>query len=98
MQVGQSSQHLFRDSSTNPYSHIPASVVRHKKLSMGSSPIDWTEIQPSKKWRILSKQKRFALWALYSSIGSMMLGKLKEFSRLPGFVMSANSAASFPRV
>ncbi|KAF2185845.1 general substrate transporter [Zopfia rhizophila CBS 207.26] len=36
--------------------------------------MDWTELHPEYKWKILLKQKRFALWALYSSIGSMMLG------------------------
>jgi len=70
-------QRPFRDSSSNLYSHIPVSFSGRKKLNMRAS-IDWTEIQPSKKWLILSKQKRFALWALYSSIGSMMLGKQRN--------------------
>jgi hypothetical protein len=42
---------------------------------MATVPVDWTEIQPQKKWSILRKQRRFALWALYTSIGSMMMGK-----------------------
>ncbi|KAJ9136628.1 General substrate transporter [Pleurostoma richardsiae] len=41
---------------------------------MATVPVDWTEIQPEKKWSILRKQRRFALWALYTSIGSMMMG------------------------
>ncbi|KAF2094705.1 general substrate transporter [Rhizodiscina lignyota] len=40
---------------------------------MGFTP-NWEEVQPQNKWRILLKQSRFALWALYSSVGSMMLG------------------------
>ncbi|KAH8888058.1 general substrate transporter [Thozetella sp. PMI_491] len=39
-----------------------------------ASAHDWTRVQPEKKWLILSKLKRFSLWALYTSVGSMMLG------------------------
>lgn len=35
----------------------------------------WEEVQPQNRWQILRRQKRFALWALYSSIGSFMLGR-----------------------
>ncbi|CAK7211314.1 hypothetical protein SBRCBS47491_001082 [Sporothrix bragantina] len=35
---------------------------------------DWTQVQNEKKWSILPMQKRFALWAIYSSIGCMMMG------------------------
>ncbi|CAK7228045.1 hypothetical protein SEUCBS140593_006783 [Sporothrix eucalyptigena] len=35
---------------------------------------DWTTVQNDKKWNILFAQKRFALWAIYSSIGCMMMG------------------------
>lgn len=41
---------------------------------MGDTPHDWTIVQPEKRWHILSRQKRFALWAVYASIGSMMMG------------------------
>ncbi|PMD13435.1 general substrate transporter [Hyaloscypha hepaticicola] len=41
---------------------------------MASTIINWSEIQPHLKWQVLAKQKRFLAWALYSSIGSMMLG------------------------
>src|SRR2546423_1246215 len=36
--------------------------------------LDYAEVRPENKWKILRDQWRFALWALYSSIGSMMLG------------------------
>ncbi|KAL2106793.1 hypothetical protein VUR80DRAFT_6210 [Thermomyces stellatus] len=36
--------------------------------------IDWTKIQPDKRWSVFRKQYRFFLWALYSSIGCMMMG------------------------
>ncbi|PMD60991.1 general substrate transporter [Hyaloscypha bicolor E] len=39
-----------------------------------STEIVWTKVQPHLKWKVLAKQKRFLMWALYSSIGSMMLG------------------------
>jgi len=43
---------------------------------MGSSnTIDWTQVRSEDRWKILKFQKRFFLWALYTSIGSMMLGK-----------------------
>ncbi|KAL1891833.1 hypothetical protein Sste5346_007377 [Sporothrix stenoceras] len=35
---------------------------------------DWTKVQHERKWSILGMQKRFALWAIYSSIGCMMMG------------------------
>ncbi|RDW89744.1 hypothetical protein BP6252_01776 [Coleophoma cylindrospora] len=42
---------------------------------MAPSPIvNWGEIQPHLKWHILSRQKRFSLWVLYTSVGSLMLG------------------------
>ncbi|UNI22273.1 hypothetical protein JDV02_008175 [Purpureocillium takamizusanense] len=43
---------------------------------MASSPaaIDYNVINPSKKWRMLRVQWRYGLWALWTSIGSMMLG------------------------
>ena len=37
---------------------------------------DWTTVQPDKKWTILKSQKRIALWAVYISFGSMMLGTM----------------------
>jgi hypothetical protein len=36
--------------------------------------IDYTEVRPENKWKILRAQWRFALWAFYSSMGSLMLG------------------------
>lgn len=39
-----------------------------------ATQLNWNELQHERKWEMLLKQKRFALWALYSSIGSMMLG------------------------
>ncbi|KAK5552873.1 hypothetical protein LTR46_008948 [Exophiala xenobiotica] len=36
--------------------------------------IEWEKIQPNLKWTILSQQKGFAAWAIFTSIGSMMLG------------------------
>jgi hypothetical protein len=44
------------------------------KAAMASNIINWSEVQPHLKWQVLAKQKRFLAWALYSSIGSMMLG------------------------
>lgn len=41
---------------------------------MATQPHDWTQVQLEKKWSILSVQKKFALWAIYSSIGCMMMG------------------------
>ncbi|EXJ80113.1 hypothetical protein A1O1_08255 [Capronia coronata CBS 617.96] len=35
---------------------------------------DWTQTQPEHRWEILRCQSRFALWALFSSIGGMMTG------------------------
>ncbi|OCL04121.1 general substrate transporter [Glonium stellatum] len=40
---------------------------------MGFQP-NWNEVQPEHKWGVLSKQKRFLLWAVYTSVGGMMLG------------------------
>lgn len=40
---------------------------------MGFQP-NWNEVQPEHKWNILLKQKRFLLWAIYTSVGGMMLG------------------------
>lgn len=36
--------------------------------------IDWTVVQPEKKWAVLRTQGRFLLWALYTSIGCIMMG------------------------
>lgn len=36
--------------------------------------LDYSQVRPENKWKILRAQWRFALWALYSSIGSTMLG------------------------
>lgn len=35
---------------------------------------DWESVQPQHKWQILVRQKRFAIWALFTSIGSVMFG------------------------
>ncbi|KAL3457036.1 general substrate transporter [Aspergillus heterothallicus] len=35
---------------------------------------DWRVVRPDLKWQILRRQWRFMLWALYTSIGSMMMG------------------------
>lgn len=50
--------------------------------------LDWNLVQPERKWQVLRQLRVFAAWAVYSSIGSMMLGKLSP--RLPAFI-SANS-------
>ncbi|PKS06033.1 hypothetical protein jhhlp_007867 [Lomentospora prolificans] len=39
-----------------------------------NSGLDWNDVHHEKRWTVLSLQKRFFLWALYTSIGSMMLG------------------------
>lgn len=36
--------------------------------------IDYSVINLSSKWKILRQQWRFALWSLWISIGSFMLG------------------------
>jgi len=36
--------------------------------------IDYSEVRTENKWKILRAQWRFALWAIYSSLGSVMLG------------------------
>ncbi|KIW42677.1 uncharacterized protein PV06_06203 [Exophiala oligosperma] len=36
--------------------------------------IEWEKIQPKLKWTILNQQRGFAAWAIFTSIGSMMLG------------------------
>lgn len=41
---------------------------------MAAASIDWTESHEDKRWKILGHLKRFTLWSLYISIGSMMLG------------------------
>lgn len=46
---------------------------------MGFQP-SWNEVQPEHKWSILLKQKRFLLWAIYSSVGGMMLGMFLPFN------------------
>lgn len=38
--------------------------------------IDWTIVQPERKWQLLRRLPRFAFWAVYTSVGSMMLGNL----------------------
>jgi hypothetical protein len=55
-------------------SHKNIQTLTTKKAAMASTIINWSEIQPHLKWQVLAKQKRFLAWALYSSIGSMMLG------------------------
>jgi hypothetical protein len=48
---------------------------------VASTEIVWTKVQPHLKWKVLAKQKRFLMWALYSSIGSMMLGRYSILDR-----------------
>ena len=36
--------------------------------------VDWTTVHPGRKWVVLKRQWRFFLWALYTSIGCMMMG------------------------
>jgi len=55
-------------------SHKNFQTLTTKKAAMASNIINWSEVQPHLKWQVLAKQKRFLAWALYSSIGSMMLG------------------------
>ncbi|CAI4213190.1 unnamed protein product [Parascedosporium putredinis] len=40
----------------------------------GDHGLDWGGVHHEKRWTILRTQKRFFFWALYTSIGSMMLG------------------------
>jgi|SRR5271155_2088746 len=47
--------------------------------------LDYSQVRPENKWKILRAQWRFALWALYSSVGSLMLG----FDMSAGFQMLA---------
>ncbi|KIW64068.1 hypothetical protein, variant [Phialophora macrospora] len=35
---------------------------------------DWTQTRPQDRWQIMRLQSRFALWALFTSIGGMMTG------------------------
>lgn len=42
---------------------------------MAAANWDWAESHQDKRWAVLVKLKRFTLWSLYISIGSMMLGK-----------------------
>ena len=37
--------------------------------------LNWDQIQPQHKWTILKKQKRFAFWALFGSLGGVMFGE-----------------------
>ncbi|OAQ60247.1 MFS transporter [Pochonia chlamydosporia 170] len=39
-----------------------------------TSEIDYNVVNPANKWKILRQQWRYGLWALWTSIGSMMLG------------------------
>jgi hypothetical protein len=39
---------------------------------------DWNCVHPEHKWKILRKQKGFIFWALYSSVGGVMYGKLPK--------------------
>lgn len=68
-----------------------------------SADHDWTIIQPQKKWLILTKQKRFAIWAIYTSVGCMMMGTFetvdtrKPLLTLLGFDFGiAGTATAFP--
>ena len=36
--------------------------------------IDYTKLNPDRKWAILLDNWRFGLWATFSSIGSILLG------------------------
>ncbi|CAK7201577.1 hypothetical protein SEUCBS139899_004283 [Sporothrix eucalyptigena] len=39
-----------------------------------AASLDWAEDHQDKRWTVLVRLKRFTLWSLYISIGSMMLG------------------------
>jgi hypothetical protein len=41
---------------------------------VSKAKVNYTEVQFENKWTILKTQWRFCLWALYASIGSIMLG------------------------
>ncbi|KEY67027.1 hypothetical protein S7711_04709 [Stachybotrys chartarum IBT 7711] len=68
---------------------------------MGESCIDYSVVDHSQKWAILRDNWRFTLWAMYSAIGSMMLGwdyvsgsqlaSLPEFRRQFGVEQSDGS-------
>jgi hypothetical protein len=47
--------------------------------------LDYSQVRPENKWKILRAQWRFALWALYSSLGSVLFG----FDGTAGFQMLA---------
>jgi MFS family permease len=47
--------------------------------------LDYTEVHPENRWKILRAQWRFALWALYTSIGSINFG----FDLTAGLLMVA---------
>jgi hypothetical protein len=36
--------------------------------------LDYSRVRPENKWKILKAQWRFFLWALFASLGSIMLG------------------------
>jgi hypothetical protein len=62
-------EHLLLVEANNGYP-----LSRNFKMAV---QLSWNEVQHERKWHILLNQKRFALWALYSSIGSMMLGAIR---------------------
>jgi len=53
--------------------------------------LDYSQVRPENKWKILRAQWRFALWTLYSSVGSIMLG----FDGTAGFQMLAIVGRSY---
>ncbi|KAK9482022.1 hypothetical protein V1527DRAFT_455431 [Lipomyces starkeyi] len=67
-------------------------------MALSSSQIDYTVIDPSKKWQMLRTHYHYAFWVLWTSIGSMMLGldyvaggqlvALDEFKRQFGVVQA----------
>lgn len=53
-------------------------ISAHSKGNMNpatpTGEVDYSVINLSSKWKILRQQWRFALWSLWVSIGSFMLG------------------------
>lgn len=70
---------------------------------MAASTHDWTVVQPEKRWFVLSKQKRFAMWAFYASLGSMTMGMLISWRKRVALTLAigfdwgiAGTATAFP--
>ena len=55
-------------------SHVEKLIKEEITSIIMGEKIDYSEVRTENKWKILRAQWRFALWAIYSSLGSVMLG------------------------